>query len=54
MTLEWSFNGAALQWYNGTVVQQWCHSDWLIAVMEVAVATSWYVFQVISADGGFF
>ena len=53
MTLEWSFNGAALQWYNGTVVQ-WYHSNWWIAVMEVAVAASWYVFQDISADSGFF
>ena len=51
MTLEWSFNGTIVQRY-GTMVQ-WYHSNWWIAVMEVAVATSTYVFQVISADSGF-
>ena len=49
--LQWC-NSAAL-WYNGAMAQ-WFHSDWWIAVMEVAVATSRYVFQVISADSGFF
>ena len=48
--LQW-YNSAAL-WYNGAMAQ-WSHSDWWIAVMEVAVATSTYVFQVISADSGF-
>ena len=31
--------GVDLQWY-GTTVVQWHHSNWWIAVMEVAVATS--------------